>query len=71
MLANRSPIQPSDLITISEAQSILPKKKTGKPVSWVTIRRWGEKGRIALYQCNGWKVSETELRSKFKPVVVR
>lgn len=66
-----TPIQPDDLITLTEAASILPKKKTGKRVDVGTIRRWGISGKITLYRCNGWKVSETELRSKFGVQVVR
>lgn len=65
------PILPSDLITLKAAAAILPPKRTGKRVCVSTIRRWGITGRIRLYDCNGLKVSETELRSRFKVRVVR
>ena len=64
------PIMPRDLITLKEASCILPTKKTGKRVDVSTIRRWGITGRIKLYDCNGLKVSETELRSLFRVKVV-
>ena len=66
-----NPIMPTDLITLAQAAAILPPKKTGKRVNVSTIRRWGTTGRIRLYQCNGLKVSETELRSIFKVRVVK
>ncbi|MBL8824850.1 MAG: hypothetical protein JNJ77_19850 [Planctomycetia bacterium] len=64
-------ILPADLITLNQAAVILPPKKTGKRVCVSTIRRWGLRGKITLYQCNGLKVSETELRSKFRVRVVK
>jgi hypothetical protein len=66
----RPPIQPDDLISLRDATVLIPRKGKRR-VHVSTILRWGQSGRITLYQCNGWKVSETELRSKFKPVVVR
>lgn len=64
-------ILPSDLISIKEATFIVPPRMCGKRVTSNTIRRWGITGKIKLYQCNGLKVSETELRSKFKVRVVK
>ncbi len=63
---NTTPILPIDLITLTEATFILPPRMTGKRVTTNTIRRWGITGRIRLYECNGLKVSEAELRSRFK-----
>lgn len=67
----RPPIQPDDLISLSQAAAIIPRKRGNRRVHISTILRWGKSGRFALYQCNGWKVSETEIRSRFKPVLVR
>lgn len=63
-------ILPSDLISLKEATFIVPPRMCGKRVTSNTIRRWGITGRIKLYQCNGLKVSETELRSRFRVRVV-
>ena len=68
---NKTPILPDDLITLQEARSILPSRVTGKRITTNTIRRWGITGKITLYRCNGLKVSETEIRSKFKVTVVK
>lgn len=67
----RPPIQPTDLISLAEAAAIIPCKHRGKRVHVSTILRWGMAGRVTLYSCNGWKVSETEIRSRFRPVAVR
>ncbi len=65
-----SQIAPSDLITLAQASEILPTKKTGKKVSVATLKRWGSRGKITLYDANGLKVSESELRSKFSAKII-
>lgn len=58
-------ILPDDLITLAQAAKLLPAKR-GKRVHTSTLRRWGLSGRLTLFQCNGIKVSESEIRSRFK-----
>lgn len=60
-----SSILPNDLISLSAAAKLLPPRH-GKRVHVATIYRWGKKGRLTLFECNGLRVSETELRSRFK-----
>lgn len=58
-------ILPQDLISLSQAAKLLPPRH-GKRVHVSTLYRWGKKGRITLFECNGIRVSETEIRSRFK-----
>lgn len=60
-----NPILPDDLISLAQAAKLLPAKR-GKRVHVSTIRRWGLSGRLTLFECHGLKVSETELRARFK-----
>jgi len=54
-----------DLITPVEAAKLIPPRR-GKRVHASTIIRWGKRGRIRLYQSNGYRVSATEILHKFR-----
>lgn len=56
---------PTDLISLSQAAKLLPPRH-GKRVHTATVYRWCKRGRLTAYQCNGLRVSETELRSRFR-----
>ncbi len=58
-------ILPPDLISLSQAAKLLPPRH-GKEMSVSTLYRWCKKGRLTAFECNGIRVSETEIRSKFK-----
>ena len=57
-------IVPSDFITLSQAANMIP-SKSGAPLAVSTIYRWCKRGKLTLYQSNGYKVSRTEIISKF------
>lgn len=49
----------ADLIPLSEAAAMLPRKR-GKKVHIQTIRRWGNLGWFKVIAANGWKVRRSE-----------
>lgn len=57
-------ILPDDFITIAHAARIIP-SRSGKKLSPATVYRWAKRGKITLYEANGYKVSLTEIQSKF------
>ncbi len=60
-----NPLLPDDLISLSQAAKLLPPRH-GKRVHVATIYRWCKQGRLTAFECNGLRVSLTELKSRFK-----
>lgn len=57
-------VDSSDFITMSQAARMIP-SKSGRPLAPSTIYRWCKRGKLTLYRSNGYKVSRTEIISKF------
>lgn len=58
------PILPNDFITLAQAARIIP-SKSGKTLAPSTMYRWGKRGKITLYEANGYKVSLSEIVHRF------
>lgn len=59
---------PDDLIPLRDAARLIPSYRMGRPVHVSCVLRWAKSGRLQLYKCgSGYRVSLSELRSKFGP----
>lgn len=54
---------PDDLVSLSAAARTIPPRR-GRKVHVSTLLRWGRRGKITLFECNGYRVSLTEIRAK-------